>query len=409
MMLSTVYGNLGETRRSEEHATRAFEHRGKVSERERLGITYQYHDRVTGEKDRVLQTLNVLRQLYPRDFSPANNLAVVQNQLGRYEQAVEAAREANRRNPSHPFPYSNLAYAYRGLNRYDDAVRTADQAVARSIASGPTRRLLYQIALLRGDTAASQRHREWATGTPREFDLVGARAQALAHSGRLRDARDLYAQAMDMARLRNFSEVAAGYGAQHALTEVLYGNPEAARALSETILTDGASSVVGLRLTVVLAMTGQPEAAERLVAEASPYPTSTLIQGVYVPIARAAIALARGDPALALETLRMATPYQLGTVAALGPLYFRGEAHRARADGPAAAAEFQTILDHRGVDPFSCLQPLASLALARARVLAGEDAAARSAYEAVFAIWKDADADLPALREARAEYAQLDE
>ena len=166
MMLSTVYGNLGETRRSEEHATRAFEHRGKVSERERLGITYQYHDRVTGEKDRVLQTLNVLRQLYPRDFSPANNLAVVQNQLGRYEQAVEAAREANRRNPSHPFPYSNLAYAYRGLNRYDDAVRTADQAVARSIASGPTRRLLYQIALLRGDTAASQRHREWATGPP---------------------------------------------------------------------------------------------------------------------------------------------------------------------------------------------------------------------------------------------------
>ena len=267
MTLSTVYGNLGESLRSEGYARLAYEHREHVTERERLFITYQYHDRVTGDAEEVLQALTVLKQSYPRDRVPPSDLAVVLNRLGRYQQAVDEAREAIRRDPSHPFPYSNLAYAERGLSRFDEARRVAEQAVALEIETVPTRRLLYQLARLEDDDEAAAQHLDWARGKAREFDLTGARAEVAAFEGRLDDARGFYDQTMEMARMGRFSEVVSGYKARLAIIEVTYGNVETATTLADAILQEDVGPIVRLRAGLVLALAGQWERALAILEE----------------------------------------------------------------------------------------------------------------------------------------------
>ena len=154
--LSSIYGGLGEAARGEEYARQAYEHRANVSERERLFITYQYHDRVTGDQLKASEALDVWKSAYPRDYRPPNALAVLLNRSGDYTRAIVEAEEASRRNPAHSFPYSNLAFAYRGAGRFEEARRVAEGAVQKGIETLPTRRLLYQLAEMRGDDAAAQ-------------------------------------------------------------------------------------------------------------------------------------------------------------------------------------------------------------------------------------------------------------
>ena len=222
--LSTVYGSLGEWGRSEEYARLANSVTRRVSERERLFITYQFHDRVTGNQDRAAETLELWKAAYPRDSRPPNALALIYNRTGRYDLAVAEAMEALQRSPGHPFPLSNLAFAYRALGRYDEARTTALQSVKLGIETTPTRRLLYQIGLVLGDGTADA-HLIWAKGKPREFDLVSAQAQAASFQGRLQEAHDLYQRSIDMAVARGLSGTASGYAAHLALTEALYRRP----------------------------------------------------------------------------------------------------------------------------------------------------------------------------------------
>jgi tetratricopeptide (TPR) repeat protein len=197
--LSTVYGNLGEGSKSVDYARRAYANRERVSERERFFIGYQYHDRVTGDHRQAADTLRVWGETYRSDFRPANALALLYNRLGDYERGVAEAQQALARSPGHPFALSNLAHAYRGLGRDADARRVAEEAVARDVATVPTRRLLYQLAVLEGRPAEAARHLEWAKGKPREFDLVAAQAQVAAYEGRLRDADERYRATVQLA------------------------------------------------------------------------------------------------------------------------------------------------------------------------------------------------------------------
>ena len=406
--LSLVYGSLGETDRREEYARHAYDYRERVTARERLFIEYQFHDAVTGDELRAIEILQVWKQSYPRDYRPANALAVILNRFGHYDRAIEEAGEAQRRNPSHPFPYSNLAYAFRGANRFAEAKRTAEQAVARHNETVPTRRLLYQLALIEGDAAEAERHLAWGRNQSREFDLVGAQAQATAFDGRMGQARELYRRAVEMAEGRGFPQIALGYAAQAAWTEALYGNLAPAAAQARGILARNPSLSPRLRAASVLALAGAPEEAAPPIDLASrPQLTDTFVKTFYVPVGRAAILLARGRPDEAIDTLRSAGPYELGSVAALVPLYLRGSAYLAKRSGAEAARQFQTILDHRGVDPFSPLLPLARLGLGRSLALAGDTTESRSAYEALLRDWARADQDLPVLRAARAELTTL--
>jgi DNA-binding winged helix-turn-helix (wHTH) protein/tetratricopeptide (TPR) repeat protein len=205
--LSRIYSNLGETGPAREFAKRAYERRHQVGEREQLSIAYQYHFEVTGDQSRATETLEEWRQRFPLEFQPVNSLALIHNFLGDFERAAEAGREAVMRDPSHGYPYSNLAHAYRGLGQFDDARQTAERAVALDIETLPTRRLLYQLAVIAGDEQEAVRHLEWARDKPREFDIIGARAQAAGWAGRVQDARNLYEDAARMAEIKNLPDV----------------------------------------------------------------------------------------------------------------------------------------------------------------------------------------------------------
>jgi tetratricopeptide (TPR) repeat protein len=403
MLLSTVYGNLGESARATEYAGRAYALRDHVSEHERLTITHQYYDRVTGEIEKAAETLLLWERSYPRDYRPSNSLSVLYMRTGQYELAVEKALEALRRNPNHPFPYSNLAHAYRCLNRYDDAKRVAMQAVDRGIETLPTRRLLYQLALLEGDAEAAALHREVARGRSREFDMAGAEAQLAVFEGRMRDARDLYRRAQEIARASNLVEVVAGYALHLAWMEVWMGAPELAVPLAQPQL---ASSNVQARLdaAAVLSLAGQPRGAPPVVDEAArEVATDTLTIALGVGVARAGLALDRGRPDEAIAALEAARPYERGRVAVLRPAHIRGLALLRQRNGAAAAEEFRTILAHRGVDPFSIHFKLAPLGLARALHLAGDREGSLRAYDEFLAAWPKADTDLAMLAAARAE------
>ncbi len=411
--LSTVYGSLGEWGRSEEYARLANSVTRRVSERERLFITYQFHDRVTGNQDRAAETLELWKAAYPRDSRPPNALALINNRTGRYDLAVTEALEALERSPGHPFPLSNLAYAYRALGRYEEARTTALQSLKLGTETMPTRRLLYQIGLVLGDGTADA-HLIWAKGKPREFDLVSAQAQAASFQGRLQDAHDLYQRSIDMAVARGLSGTAAGYAAHLALTEALYRTPrDSAARIRSTISRiesepDAPGTVPRFRAGVAFGLAGLTGEAQALIAHAQQrYPESTFIKTLLTPATRAAIALQRRQPEQAIAALEATAPTEAGTVAGLLPFYLRAEAYLQKQSYTEGARQYEQILKHRGVDPMSPIVALAHLGLARARAGAGDADGARRGYEDLFKIWQNADADFAPLLAARAEYGIL--
>ena len=402
--LSSLYGGLGETGRSEELARLAFDHRGHVSERERLFITYQYHDRFTGDQTRARETLDVWKRTYPRDYRPANALAVLLNRVGEYEAAAEEAREAIRRNPEHAFPRSNLAYALRGAGQFAEARAVADEALGRNLGTGPLRRLLYQLAEIAGDESAARTQLTWAAGNAVGFDLTGARAQVEACRGRMTEARRLYAETIAGATAQSYTQIASGYAAIWALTEALYGNDAQALADARRVIQSATANEPRLRAAAALALAGGADEAEVLIRRLRPVrPEDTLLQHAYLPVADAAVQLGRGRADLAVDALRPAIGYERGIVAALVPAYLRGDARLRAGDTEDAIRQFRFVLDHRGADPFSPVWPLSHLGLARALARAGRPAESRQTYDALLHLWSAADPDLPPLLAARQE------
>jgi eukaryotic-like serine/threonine-protein kinase len=427
--LSTLYGGLGETGRSEELARQAYDNRGHVSERERLFITYQYHDRYTGDQTKARETLDVWKRTYPRDYRPPNALAVLLNRLGDYDGAIEEAREAIRRNPEHAFPRSNLAYALRGAGKFAEARRGAEEAVARNLGTGPLRRLLYQLAELDNDEVAARAQLDWATKSTVGFDLTGARAQVAAFRGRMGDARRLYTATITAATAQGYTQIASGYAALAALTEALYGYDTEAIAQARRVLQTGPPNEPQLRAATALALAGAPEEAEPIVRRLRHVrPEDTFLHTAYLPVAEAALLLRPGvrsrfsttqrgavagaaaRPGVrsrfsefrdradgAVEQLRPAAGHERGIVAALVPAYLRGEARLLAGDFEDALREFRAVLDHRGADPFSPVWPLSQLGLARALAGVGRESESRQAYDALLSTWTNADPDLPPL------------
>ena len=406
--LSSLYGGLGENSRSEELARLAFENRDHVSERERLFITYQYHDRFTGDQTRTQEALEVWKRTYPRDYRPANALAVLFNRLGDYQAAIAEAEEAIRRNPAHAFPQSNLAYALRGAGRFERAKEIAAQAVARDLGTGPMRRLLYQLSEMQGDEQTARAQLEWAAKSSVGFDLIGARAQIAAFRGRIAEARQLYEETIAAAARQGFAEIGSGYAAQAALTEAVFGFHQQAVTTARKVAQSATANGPQLRAATALALAGDADEADTVIRKLrNQRPDDTLLHTAYLPAAEAAVQIQRNKPAAAIDTLRSAARHERGVVAALIPAYLRGEA-RLRADNPGEAArDFKVVLDNRGADPFSPIVPLAQLGLARALVRSGNAADGRAAYDALLRMWSAADADLPPLIAARKEAAML--
>jgi tetratricopeptide (TPR) repeat protein len=406
--LGTLYGNIGERERAEDYTRKAFELRDRVSERERFYISVRYYLSVIGDIPKETEILEQWRRTYPLDSVAVNYQVTRYSSFGQYDRAAEEAREEVRLDPRTAFSYDDLATAYIHLGRVEEAKATVEQGFAQKVEKFDLHTDLFVIGFLQGDAEAMRRQVEWARGRPGEELFRWSEAQVAASSGRLKRARELYAQASDLARRGGFKEAAASFALDEAFAEAVFGDARKARARLES-LGEVHDRRQWLQVANVWALCGVPEQAQPLLDEvARRYPTHTFVQAVGLPTVRAAIELVRGDAARAIELLKEPAPYELGQAAQpFLVVYLRGQAYLRSKSGPEAAREFQKVLDHRGVDPLSQLYPLSRLGLARALVLAGDAAKGRHAYQDFLALWKDADPDLPVLREARAEYERL--
>jgi tetratricopeptide (TPR) repeat protein len=432
LVVGNDYNNFGEVGRASEYYTKAFQLREHASEREKLAISAQYYSHVTGELDKAVQTYQEEIESYPRDWPPHGNLGTVYCDQGQYEKAVEATRQALRLAPDWVVSYGNLASYTLALQRFDDTRQIIREAQARKMDNDNLHTSLYALAFLSSDLAAMAEQQQWYGGKPDyENEGLALASDTEAYGGHVGKARGLTKRAVDSAIRADNKEGGAIWEANAALEQAGYGIPTEARQLAEEALklaptSPGAESEAGL----AFAMAGDMARAEALAEDlAKRYPLDTQMQSLWLPAIQAQLALngAKKNPASALNALQAAVPIEFGSIpflnniSCLYPTYVRGEAYLAAGQGTAAAAEFQKILDHSGMVWNCWTGALAHLGLARANALqsrtfqgqgqgADADAArvrALATYKDFLTLWKDADPDIPVLKEAKAEYAKL--
>ncbi|MGA8150136.1 MAG: protein kinase [Terriglobales bacterium] len=407
--MGQAYFNIGETVLAIENTKKAFERRDRGSELEKLYISSHYYNIVSGELDKEVETLELWQRTYPRDNVPHNNLAVGYEIMGKWQQALEEAQETKQLAPNSAFSYYVMYAAYMGLNRIAESKMILQESVGKKIDSANEHAALFRLAFLEGDTNGMQREVEWAKGRPDEGLVLEAVADVGASSGKIAAARASYQQAVDSARRASFEESAATTLAREAIYEAEVGDTKSAREDASAALSRSRTRNTLLRAGSALSLAGDSSAAEAAAQELlRDNPQNTLINSLDVPRIRAGIALNQGNPAKTVELLQPTSAYEFGLAAGVAPNYLRGLAYLKLNKGNDAAQEFQKILDHKGVCTLSLPTcSLAHLQLGRARAEAGDNGGARTAYQDFFALWKDADPDVPILKEARSEYAKL--
>jgi eukaryotic-like serine/threonine-protein kinase len=406
--LGTCYRNLGESTSGAASIREAYELRERASEVEKFYIEAHYYEIVTGEMEKTRRVDELWEQTYPRDYSPASDLETIYVFSGQYDKALAVTRESLRRAPN-AVGYAELVFCYIALNRPDEARSTIEEAQAKRLDSPDLHTFMYLLAFLQNDAATEAQQLAWAAGKPGvEDQLLASEAATAAYSGKMEKARELSRRAVASAQQAEEKETAAGYAANAALWEALYGNAVEARQWAKTALGLSNGRDVQFSAALALAFAGDTVRARSLADDLDKrFPEFTVIQFNFLPTIRAQLALSGNDPSKAKEALQPAVPYELGLPGELYPVYVRGEAYLASHQGIEAAAEFQKILDHRGIVLNSPNGALAHLELGRAYALQGDTAKARTAYRELLTLWKDADPRIPILKEARTEYAKL--
>ena len=419
------YTNLSQPGRARDYITKAFQLREHASEREKLNITADYYSSVTGEVDKAAQAYQELIDSYPRAFKSYNNLAIELAAEGQYERAMEAARQAGRLAPDRVAWRMNLAAYTLALQRFDETRQILHEAQARKIDDVTLHNALYALAFFGADSAAMEEQQKWFADHPdyENFGLALA-SDTEAYVGHLGRARELTKRAVNSALRVDSKENGAIYLATAAQREAAYGNPATQQSAADALNLAPTSQDVESEAALAFAMAGNTSRADSLAqALGKLFPLDTQIQSLWLPAIRAQLALDRKNPTAALNTLQASYSIELGTIlfassiSCLYPIYVRGEAYLAAGQGSAAAAEFQKILDHSGIVWNCWTGALAHLGVARANALqartsqgADADAArtrALAAYQDFLTLWKDADPDVPILKQAKAEYAKL--
>ncbi|HKQ74638.1 MAG TPA: protein kinase [Blastocatellia bacterium] len=423
-ILAAAYWTSGQMELAAEAAEKGYKVRDKVNEYEKLRITNFYHGFTTGNLEKRIETLMLIRRIYPRERLGPTDFALTYTLLGQYDQAVAEAHEAIRLSPNFALGHRMLGWALLRLNRFGEAKEAITRAKQQqmdtpsgrlvfwspgdAIARAQSRKIdtpdfhtiLYQIAFIDGDVAGMRQQLDWVRGRPYEHVAFDWEAGAAAFAGQWRKAQGASHSAVDLIARGDTKEVAARYATEQALRAAVFGDCRQA----------GADAALGLRLArgraslpraaLALALCGEIDRAKPFIDElAKRYPEDTLVNSIWLPTIRAAMELERGRTAEAIEQLLPASRYE--AAAEFWPQYLRGQAYLQLKQGAKAGAEFQKILAHRGYAPLSPLYPLAHLGLARAAALTGNAPQSRKSYEDFFAVWKDADADLPVFREAK--------
>jgi serine/threonine protein kinase len=400
-----------------EYFRKAYELRDRTSEAEKYSIAATYHKSVTGNITKAIEACRLWIQAYPRAYHPHDLLGgAILPVIGEYEQAIDEANQAMRLSPDFPVPYYQRMFSELALNRVDEAQATYALARSRKLNNPFYNFALYEIAFLRNDRAGMAQQLAKTKGLSGfEDQLLALEADTAAYSGRLRDARDLTRRAMDSAEQAGEKDTPAMYSATSGLREAWYGNSEEAIRRVDLAMKRPPNRDLLYFAALVWAYSGQDAKAQALARDLDKqFPEDTLVQFNYLPTLRAKLALNKGMAAEAVDNLRVAAKYELGVSTncppnwtAMYPVYVRGEAYLAARQGREAAAEFQKLLDHSGLVLNQPIGALAHLGLARARLLQGDTVQAKRAYGDFLALWKDADPDIPVLKQAKAEYAKL--
>jgi serine/threonine protein kinase len=403
-----ISANLGDSALAAEYTQKAYDLRDRTSEVEKFYIESHYYDNVAGDKRKANQVYELWAQTYPRDAIPDNNLAVGEGLLGQWAKALPKALEGMRLDPNDSIMHFAVARSYMALDRFDEAKATMNEAVAKGIDSSNLHVGLYRVAFLQNDTAAMAREIDLLSQSTPEAAILALKEQANseAYVGHFEKAQALFHRAAEAEKGRDAKEQAATSLLDLARILAEAGDAAGARKEAAAALELAQSKNVKSLAARVFARAGDAVRAESMLNElAKDNPSDTLINDVILPEGRAAIAMDRNDPGKAVELLQPALPYDL-SVPLLLP-YERGQAYLLEHKGNEAAAEFQKLLDHRGIVLNTIFGSLAHLQVARAYELSGDTAKARTAYQDFLALWKDADPDIPALKQAKAEYAQL--
>ena len=421
------YISLGEQERAREYFTKAFELQERASERERWKITASYYSYVTGELEKGEQAYQEWVASYPRDYRAHLDLGSAYLFQGQYEKAAAAYRESFLLVPDNRALYENLVYALLALQRFDEARQFIREAQARNLDDYTLHLQLYSLAFFANDFRTTAAEQQWFAGQP---DLASSNGLSLeadteAYAGHAAKARELTKRSIDSAIRADIKETGAVSQAIAAQREAASGNAgEAKQQASGSLKLVPNNQAVEVEAALAFAMTGDIVRAESLAQDLNKrFPLNTQMQSLWLPAIRAQLALNRKNPAQAISDLQAAAPIEFGlipflnNVSCLYHTYIRGEAYLAAGEGKESAAEFQKIIDHNGIVWNCWTGALAHLGVARANALeartsqgADADAArvrALTAYKDFLALWKDADPDIPILKQAKAEYAKL--
>jgi eukaryotic-like serine/threonine-protein kinase len=414
--LGIRYSNLNQPSLAAGSLKKAFDLRDRVTEREKLHITSVYYIGITGEQEKARQVLEIATKVYPLDVPAYVNLGSVYMTLGQYQEAAAVTREALRLNPNVNLIYGNLAEIYLAMNRIDEARTATEEALARKLDAIPLHLNAYALAFFQGDAAAMKHQADWAVGKAgAEDEMLSLESDTEAYLGKLGNARGLSRKAVESAQRNEEREPAALWQANAAIREALFGYADAARksAAMAASLAPGSHDAEA-QAALAYALAEDASHSQSLTYDlAKRFSQDTVIQTVWLPTIRAQVELSRKNASQSIELLQSAAPYELGMLSGsaanscIYPVYIRAQAYLTAQQSPAAVGEFQKILDHRGLLWNCGTGPLAHLGLGRAYALQGDTAKARAAYQDFLTLWKDADPDIPILKQAKVEYAKL--
>ena len=410
-----MYGNLGQSDRANEYLIKAFNLRDRASERAKLHITSNYYALVTGELDKAAETLREWEESYPRDFVAPGDFGFLYAREGRYEPAVEQTQKALRLSPENVIEYDNLAQYLPALNRFDDGRKAYDEAMGRKLDDDTLHIVRYGLAFLESDSKVMSEQAAWfADRTEVENEMLALEAETEGYAGHLNKARELTRKAVDSASRADNKAGASIWELEGAFREEIFGESDAREQATAAMNIAPKSPEAQEFGALVLAGSGDIKRAESLMQDLQKrFAFHTIVQSYWLPTIRARIALVNQQPQQAIDILRAALPVELGESLStqgppcLYPVYVRAEAYLAAGQGSAAAAEFQKLIDHRGITWSCTTGALARLGLGRAYALAGDKTKAHAAYQDFLALWKDADPDIPILKQAKAEYEKV--
>jgi eukaryotic-like serine/threonine-protein kinase len=417
--LATCFYDLGESAKAADYAKKAYDLRDRVSERERLAIESQYHLFVTGDLEKARQALELWAETYPRDLVAQVDRDANYGTLGQFDKSLAGLTRAVQMDPTSALAITDLFASSMETNHFEEARNLAVEAQTKKMDSPALHLGLYQLGFLQNDPAEMAKQVNWAKDQPGVEDaLIAAEADVAAYYGQLSKAREFSRQAVASALKEGEKETAAGYEADAALREALFGNVAETKRRASAALALAAPRDVEYGIALASALTdtnknSQAQITKRMDDLSHRFPQDTVVQFNYLPTVNAMLQINAGNPAQAIQILEAARPYELGSPSNISmslsmyPVYVRGLAYLSAKQGSEAAVEFQKILLHRGVIQTEPIGSLAHLGLARAYALQGDAAQAKTVYQDFLKLWKDADSNLPILKQAQAESAKL--